>query len=240
MEAKHTLLVIPVYNDSARLAAYLPELLVELKKDEGSTLLQIVDDGSTFDERIELTELMGGHSNANRFIQRPISLKEHCGKGAAIRQGWWIAPNADFYAFVDCDGSISGSEIMRLIKLARMKQASVIGSRYTPCNRQVEMPLSNRLSGMLFALIARCLLGLPFFDTQCGAKVINWDAHNKLSKKWRDNGFSFDCELLHSIEQNNFEVYEEPIAWKAVAGGKVDRIKDGLQMLKSIWKLRGR
>ena len=34
MDPNRTILVIPVYKDSARLAKYLPELLAELQKDE--------------------------------------------------------------------------------------------------------------------------------------------------------------------------------------------------------------
>ena len=238
VEATRTVLVIPVYEDSVRLAKYLPELLAELQKDEGDTLLQIVDDGSGFDERIELTELLGGHSRINLFIQRPLVLDAHRGKGAAIREGWAKSPDADYYAFVDCDGSISGAEMMRLITLARKKQTSVIASRYTLCNRQVEMPLLQRLSGFVFAAIARCLLNFSFRDTQCGAKVITGNAYRKLSSLWKDDGFTFDCELLRSLVQNGADVHEEPIAWKAVSGGKVSRLRDGFQMLKKIWRMR--
>ena len=100
------------------------------------------------------------------------------------------------------------------------------------------MPLFQRLSGFVFAGLARCILGIPFSDTQCGAKVITGDAYRKLSSGWTDDGFTFDCELLRSLEDNGFDVYEEPIAWKAVGGGKVSRFKDGFQMLKKIWQMR--
>jgi hypothetical protein len=116
-----TILVTPVWNDSRRLAGFGPELAAELARRGRGVRWVIADDGSTMEEVIWLEKLVGAFG-----VKFPdVGLHhadEHRGKGAVVREAWDRFPEAEWFAFVDADGSVPATEIVRLIELARTRR----------------------------------------------------------------------------------------------------------------------
>jgi len=97
--------------------------------------------------------------------------------------------------------------------------------------------LFRRIESRIFNVIVRVLFGLPFKDTQCGAKVFKKSAIDAVIKEMVSPGFEFDVELLWRLHRGGFRIREHPIAWRDTGSSRVRR-RDGLGMLCSLARLR--
>jgi dolichyl-phosphate beta-glucosyltransferase len=124
----------------------------------------------------------------------------------------------------------------------------VLGSRVRLLGRRIERRAARHYLGRVFATGASLTLGLPVYDTQCGAKLLRATASTRqvfatpFLARW-----VFDVELLARYGQAvagqapplERRVYELPLQqWTDVAGSKVrpwDFVRSGLQLLR-IWR----
>jgi glycosyltransferase involved in cell wall biosynthesis len=88
-------IVIPAYNESARLASTLSALLEHLAGTDAEIV--VVDDGSRDDTAVVVRRMLAGVPRA-RIVQLP----ENRGKGAAVRAGVAVA-TGDALVFMDAD-----------------------------------------------------------------------------------------------------------------------------------------
>jgi hypothetical protein len=102
-------------------------------------------------------------------------LAHNVGKGEAVRRGVLRAMEggADVVGFWDADLSAPLVEVDAL-KDALARNAAlqaVFGSRVKMVGRTIERTAARHYAGRLFATVADACLDLPFYDTQCGAKL---------------------------------------------------------------------
>ncbi|MFM2243593.1 MAG: hypothetical protein RLZ97_2449 [Verrucomicrobiota bacterium] len=233
-----TILVTPVWNDSRRLAGYGPELAAVLARHEAAVRWIIADDGSEADELPRLSALREGFASVFPRIElHPAAL--HRGKGGVIIEAWEAAPDADWYAFVDADGSIAASEMLRLIERAWKSGRTTIGVRKTTTTTRVEERWWRGLRHRGFLLACRLLLGLDTDDTQCGAKVIRGDDFRRIRGRLREVGFAFDAEILGVMNAEGIEWDEVPVNWVEKGESRL-RPADSWKMLKALWRIRAR
>ena len=81
-------------------------------------------------------------------------------------------------------------------------------------------------------------MGLPYMDTQCGAKVFHRETIPYLFRPLQEYGFAFDVEVLLRAKLAQIPVCELPCTWKDKDGSSVNPINDGWIMLKTIFKLK--
>ena len=96
------------------------------------------------------------------------------------------------------------------------------------------MRFVRRSPGWLFAWCASQVIGRPCADTQCGFKMFRRRTVQPIVKRCRENGYTFDVELLAAVHRRGLEFSEISIPWTAVAGSKVSLFRDGVSML---WRL---
>src|SRR6187455_2323290 len=147
-------LVIPAFNEAARIRETLRSISEYLKdKPFGSETL-VVDDGST-DETAALIESL------NYPGLRLIRNNGNRGKGYSVRNGV-LAASGDFVLFSDADLSTPIEELDRLLAAALKENADVVvGSRGLD-RRVIEkhQPMLRESGGRLFNFMVRVLLGL--------------------------------------------------------------------------------
>jgi len=97
-------------------------------------------------------------------------------------------------------------------------------------------PLSRRVSGSIYGLLARALLDTHIKDFQCGCKVFRRDVWNSLTITC--DGFGFDTELIAKAHKEGFVIIEVPITWSNQFDSKVRITRDVLPMLKCLLKAR--
>jgi hypothetical protein len=78
----------------------------------------------------------------------------------------------------------------------------------------------------VFAWLVRCLFGLPYRDTQCGAKVIRRDALELLLPRVTTNDLLFDVDLLLQANVLGNDITEVPTVWVERSGSRVKLIRD--------------
>ena len=76
------------------------------------------------------------------------------------------------------------------------------------------------LASKAFNIFVRMFFGLPFKDTQCGAKVFKKEAILDILDDLKTSGFEIDVEILWRLKKRGYRVIEYPITWKHSEGSK--------------------
>lgn len=234
-----TILVTPVWKDSARLAVFGCELAAELIKRRSDIRWIIADDGSGEAEVRRLEELAAEFSKVYPHL-RVHPAKVHHGKGSVVREAWALEPEAEWLSFVDADGSVSASDMLDLIALAERRGRSAIAIRKnTETTRVHESPLRwIRHHGFLFA--CRLILRIRSEDTQCGAKVLKGEDYRKIQDRLVEPGLAFDAELLAEMTEADIEWDEVPVNWVRKGGSRIHGVRDVWSMLRALFRIRSR
>jgi dolichyl-phosphate beta-glucosyltransferase len=226
--------VVPMYREASRIGTSIDTIAQSALDDERTELI-FVDDGSDDGTADLVASLLQQHGLRARVLR----LDRNQGKGAAVRAGM-LAAQGDVVAFVDADLSAGVDEVDRCLRLVEEDAADVVvASRAHPHSTiAVPQPALRQLSGKVFNLVLR-LLGLASIsDTQCGLKAFRRDAAHKIFSELAMTGFSFDVEVLYRALQNGMRVSEFPIVWKHVEASRVRPVRDGIDMLREVVRLR--
>lgn len=89
----------------------------------------------------------------------------------------------------------------------------------------------------MFALLVRRLFGLPYRDTQCGAKVLRRDAARLLVPLLSARDFLFDVDLLVAARSLGLQVAEVPTVRVDQDGSHLQAGRDGRRMALSALRL---
>jgi dolichyl-phosphate beta-glucosyltransferase len=227
--------VIPAYNEAARLPRYLREVVGYFDgRDEPYEVL-VVDDGSGDDTAGAVRESSRAHPSVGL-----IRFSENRGKGRAVRAGMQLARGA-LRLMADADGATPIIEVKRL-EAAVLGGADVaVGSRARPDPSVARQTLaSRRLAGFVFNLVARGLGVGDVMDTQCGFKLFRGSVADDLFGALRTDGFGFDVELLLLARLRGYRVVEVAVNWADQPGSKVGVLRHAPGMLGQILAARWR
>jgi glycosyltransferase involved in cell wall biosynthesis len=228
MSSSSLSIVIPAYNESARIAKTLREVVGYLEEQPGGGEVIVVDDGSK-DDTTGVAKAVFAERRLRGVEGRVIRVDPNRGKGNAVRTGLLAARNT-VAAFFDADLSMPVTETPKLVEPIRSGQYDVVlGSR--ALDRRLigtHQPWTREQSGRFFNLVMKMLTGLPFKDTQCGFKAFRMDVCRPVVEGALIDRFGFDVELLFIAHRANLRMLEYPVRWDDVAGGSVS-LKTGLQ-----------
>ena len=229
-------LVIPAFNESARLGASLAAVFDYLGGEPYASEVIVVDDGST-DGTARVAEESFAASGA-RTEARVIRYEENRGKGYAVRKGL-LAARAPVAVFSDADLSTPITETPKLTGPIRAGEYDVVfGSRALDRTLVgVHQSWRREQSGRFFNLVMRVATKLPYWDTQCGFKAFRMDVCRPLVEGARIDRFGFDVELLYIAHAAGLRLYERAVRWNDVAGSKVT-LRAGLDGFLELRELR--
>jgi glycosyltransferase involved in cell wall biosynthesis len=236
-------LVVPCYNESARLR---PAEFLAFLGEHPQVHFLLVDDGSG-DGTWTLLEQMRARAPGRIAV---LGLERNQGKGEAVRQGMLAFmegqpfPGETFrlVGFWDADLSTPLHSLLLFMEAFAQRPDCrlVMGSRVRLLGRHiVRKPLRHYL-GRVFSTFASLSLGLPVYDTQCGAKLFRADEDLRavLSRPFSDP-WLFDVEILARFQalwgrETERRIYELPLpAWEDVGASKV-RLRDGARAAVSL------
>ena len=239
-----TLLVIPNFRDSARLAPFLGDLIATLP---GHFSILISDDGSGGEEANRINGLL---EQARKSVTAhgpevldPLLHHPNSGKGGAVIRGWRLAEGYSLLAFADADGAVSAAELLRAEQFMRSGVSAVdalFGSRVKMLGRRIHRTLTRHLLGRVFATLVSTVADIPAYDTQCGLKILKADAFEKIIPHAECAGFAFDVELLLLLRKKGLTIVEFPVDWRDVSGSKVSLLRDSLWMALEVFRIRRR
>lgn len=194
-----TVIVVPCFNEAARLS---PDRVDELAELCGSVLL--VDDGST-DATASMLAAISAAAPATTSVER-LAVNE--GKAAAVRHGLNVAleSGATIVGYCDADFATPPEEVARLVDVLEGDPSVdvVIGSRVALLGTDVRRGPARHYLGRVFATLASAALGMAVYDTQCGAKVFrDTPALRRALRKPFRSGWAFDVELLARLHRGD-------------------------------------
>ncbi len=148
------------------------------------------------------------------------------GKGGAVYAGLDAAPpHATLVAFVDADGAVSPSEVVRLVALAMALESpapAIFAVRDSHRQGMVERTVIRNVMGHVFAFLVHLLFRFPFSDTQCGFKIVPHEAYRGIRPGLSVTGFDFDIELAYRLLEAGTAIRPEPVRWHESPGSKVN------------------
>ena len=229
-------IVVPAYNESARLGLTIPRILEYLNQTFKSSELIIVDDGSADETAAIANQAIAGPAAVSA---RVIRYEQNHGKGYAVRLGLLEAA-ADVALFSDADLSTPMTETPKLIDPIRQGECDLtFGSRALDRSLiGVHQPWKREQGGRLFNLIVRVATGLPFWDTQCGFKAFRMSACRPLVEAATVDRFGFDVELLYLAFRAGLRLKEVPVRWDHNEGSTVSLASDSFRMLSEVGLIR--
>ena len=226
-------IVIPTYNESARIIQTLEKIFNYMEKGKNRFEVIVSDDGSRDNTTGVIEQKFSGKSNL-RILRRPVNK----GKGLTVKEGV-VNSKGDVVLFSDADLSTPIEEIDKLLKFIEQGFDVVIGSRnLKDPDVEVQKTAHRFVMGRIFSV----LIGLFVFwgtkDTQCGFKMFTRKAADEVFKRQKLEGFSFDVELIYLAKKLGFKVKEVPVNWHESEGTRVKLFRDSAKMTKDILKIK--
>jgi dolichyl-phosphate beta-glucosyltransferase len=236
------LIVIPAYQESKRLPLFLRRLGEEIKGKLTRTRILVVDDGSGPEEQQLTASFISELHNDFPFMLKPLLLPINHGKGGAILAGWDIGGGYDHLAFVDADGAVPATEVVRLVRLLDSCDypGAIFGSRIRMLGVNVTRTWKRHLSGRIFSFLVGILIERDVYDSQCGLKFIPQKYFMKIRGKLKGMGFAFDVEILSALKSAGCPINEVPINWADTPGSKVSLFKDTVKMVAAVFSIRSK
>jgi glycosyltransferase involved in cell wall biosynthesis len=226
-------IVVPAYNESARLGAALEQILDHVHQQGWSAEVVVVDDGSRDDTLEIANRFAAGHAQV-RTIQNPGNR----GKGYAVRNGM-LHVQGEMALFTDADLSSPISEANKLFAALESGADVAIGSRWLDPSLQFQrQSLKRQALSRVFNWYLRVILLFPYRDTQCGFKAFTRRAAEMIFPLQRIYRWGFDAEVLYLAHRQKLSVVEVPVAWGHDERSKIHPVRDGTRMGLDALKIR--
>jgi dolichyl-phosphate beta-glucosyltransferase len=226
-------IILPAYNESARITATLDKILAHSTERGWNVEVIVVNDGSS-DRTAEIVLEYAKKHAALRLLENPGNR----GKGFSVRNGMLHA-KGDVLLFSDADLSSPIEEADKLFTAIVNGADIAIGSRWIDSRLQIRrQPLHRRIFGRIFNLALRLILGLQFKDTQCGFKAFTRRSAQAIFPQQKIERWGFDPELLYLARKFGFTVSEVPVAWAHREGTRIHPLRDGVRMFVELLRIR--
>jgi dolichyl-phosphate beta-glucosyltransferase len=225
--------VIPAYNEGARLGSSLEKVLAYVHGQGWNAEVIVVDDGSR-DQTAEIVRHFAAKDPVVRLVQNP----GNHGKGYSVRNGM-LSAEGEILIFSDADLSSPIEESAKLLEALQQGADIAIGSRWLRTETQIQrQPLHRQVFGRIFNLLMRLTLGLHFKDTQCGFKAFNRAAAQAIFPLQKIGRWGFDPEILFLARKLGIKVKEVPVLWGHSGGTRINPLVDGFRMFTEMLRVR--
>lgn len=202
----------------------------------------IADDGST-DGSVEFIESFISENPHFYLIKNP-----HYGKAGAVTTGM-LKAKGKYRLFTDMDQATPIEEIDNLLPyLESGKYDIAIGSRNT---YRKGAPGSRLFISRSAIVLRKFFIGIhDITDTQCGFKMFTSESAEYIFTKLMKikNGFEqvhgnaitfgSDIEMLYLAKKKKYKIKEVPVHWLHVETRRVNTIRDAIQGVKDLIKIK--
>ena len=216
----HVSIVVPAYNEEARLPAGIERLVGFLSAQPWPSELVISNDGST-DRTAGIVRDAAAASNSVtvRLVENPRNM----GKGAAIRTGA-LAARGRFVFYMDADLATPPEDALKLLQRLDAGAPVAIGTRIPPdgSDMRATQPTRRRLVGRMFTMMRKAMRVLPDIDdTQCPMKGFRHDVAMAVFERQQLSGWIFDAEVLCIARSLGYGIVQVPVSWQHVEGSRL-------------------
>ena len=238
-------LVVPCYNEELR---FQGEAFARFLREQPHAQLLFVNDGSSDGTLERLQAFCAEHPECTALL----NVQPNGGKAEAVRKGMLHAMATSPVATVgfwdaDLATPLNAYAEFRQVLEIRPEVEMVFGARIRLLGRHVSRNPMRHYAGRAFATTVSITLGLPIYDSQCGAKVFR--ASERLKQVLAQPFVSrwiFDVEILaRFLSAWQMEglspvdrIYELPLqVWIDVPGSKV-KLSDFVRSFTDLLRIR--
>ena len=232
--------VIPCYNEEDRLSG---ETFKDFAKNNSGYHLCFVNDGSTDNTLQVLEELQKGNED---FISI-YNCEKNGGKAEAVRQGvlhLFEDKQLDYIGYLDADLSTDFLDFNDLVKTIETSDFKIVsGSRISRMGANITKESARKIISLTINLIIQKILGMPFKDTQCGAKIMDREIIPFVFDKPFITRWLFDVEIFMRMRkyygkpQVQSLICEQPLKrWIHADGSKLS-MKDSVKIVGQLVKI---
>lgn len=246
-----TIIVIPCYDEARRLRV---EAFADFVRKTEDVHFLFVNDGSR-DATLDVLRALEAREPGRISV---LDQQPNLGKAEAVRAGINAAleRGARYAGYFDADLATPLGEIRPMIDVLdeRPEIEIVFGARVQLMGRNIQRRKLRHYLGRVFATVASESLGLPIYDTQCGAKLFR--VSPELAPLFAEPfvaSWIFDVEILarliasrrgSSLPRAAEVIYEYPLTeWVDVDGSKVragDFLRSAFEMAAIYRRYLGR
>lgn len=231
--------VIPAFNEEDNIKKGAPDTVLKYLENQKYTWeIVFVDDGSV-DNTVSLLDKYTKKNSKFRLIKN-----QHQGKAATVITGM-LSGRGEIILFTDMDQATPLNQIEKFIPFFEQGFDIVIGSRHG----RRGAPLIRKLMATGFVFLRTIFLRLPFDDTQAGFKAFTHKAAQDVFQNLIIFGRSnlikqaavkagFDLEFLYVARKRGYKIKEVPVDWHYQGTMRVNPIRDSLESLKDILRIR--
>jgi len=226
-------IVIPAYNEEARLGQTLERLLDYLGPQPYSFEIVVVNDGSA-DKTAEVARDAALADTRIRLLENGRNM----GKGFTVKNGVLNAAGR-YILFFDADFSTPIESLKDFFPQLESGFDVVIGSRKMKGSivEVYQHPL-RKFMGKVFTALTNIILWMRLSDITCGFKVFSKDCAREVFRRQRIAGWAFDAEILFLAKRFGFKIKEVPVRWRNYSDTKVRLVKDAIQSFIGLIKIR--
>jgi dolichyl-phosphate beta-glucosyltransferase len=225
-------IVLPAYNEDARLGEALDELFGYLRR-RAPTGREGAPGAAVLPSRVDVLVVDDGSSDGTAALVRrraefeadelPLRLLQvpHAGKGAAVRAGM-LAAGGEVVVFADADMATPPDQIPLLVEALETADVA-LGSRIQPDGRDMRrsQPFYRRMLGRLFHALASAWVAGPVQDTQCGFKGFRRDVARDLFARQKITSIVFDVEVIYLARRRGYQHAVVPVHWADRRGSRM-------------------
>lgn len=233
MNSEKISVVIPCFNEERSIGNNIRKIFLFLRENFENFEMIAVNDGST-DKTIEELEKIKTEIPIE-IINNPINE----GKGKVVKDGI-LKSNNDIVMFLDADLAIPIEELPKFVSEINNGYDLVIASRFVLGGKVIRKVLWYRIiMEKTFRLIRTMILNsYKVKDTQCGFKVFKRDMAMKIFPLVTIKRFAFDAEVIFIAIKRKAKIKELPITLQNPIRSHVRIIRDPLNMLIDLMKIR--
>ena len=219
-------LVIPCYNEELRLDVAAFDRFLDATP---GACLCFINDGSRDGTGALLAGIAQRHPDRALAVNLPIN----AGKAEAVRHGMLRAYAWKRFGYIgywdaDLATPLEEAGTMHRLAIERPDVLLVLGLRLSRLGASVNVTPQRHYLGRAFATCASMVLGLPVYDTQCGAKLVLASRVPQLFGEPFTSRWIFDVEVLArlrnliGVETVRTAAVEMPLqTWHGVSGSKL-------------------
>jgi CheY-like chemotaxis protein len=226
--------VIPCYNEEDRLSG---EDFKRFAHENLGYHLCFVNDGST-DKTLEVLEELRKGNPDNISV---YDCEKNGGKAEAVRQGMLHLvkdEQLDYIGFLDADLSTDFRDFDDLVKTIETSDFKIVsGSRIARMGANITKESARKIISLTINKIIQTILGMPFKDTQCGAKIMDREIATLMFKDKFITKWLFDVEVFMRMRNHYGKaeakrlICEQPLKrWIHADGSKLS-MKDSVKIV---------
>ena len=232
-------IVIPVLNESKKIAADINSAAGFLKDNHFGAEIIVVDDGS-YDNTAE-TAKQAAAALPPEIEFKLLRSEKHLGKGHAVTTGIKQS-RGEYVMFVDSGNCVPYEDALKGLELLKSGNCDIAhGSRKMPTSQiKTTQSLYRRICSKIFHWFTIWYMKIPaeLTDTQCGFKLYKGDPARKLYGECITDGFMFDIEIVLRALLGGFRIKEFPITWSCDRDSRLSPTRNAERVFLELVKIK--